>query len=348
MSESDKPLANGVLKPEQLAELRESLSQLRTEIEAHFGRRGGPSSHSTPLPRLGLLDELGRGLRSQLQKLDVGGLYSRLRRGISTYGMQDRSLEVDEFGLDSLYLEKSRVLLDFLYDRWWRVQVTGAEKLPAEGRVLLVANRSGILPYDGLMIAHAVERTHPKRHRPRFLVANWIATLPFSQPLLTRLGGVRACPENAERLLRGGHWVVTFPEGQKGALKPFRERYQLQRFARGGFVSLALRLDATVVPVAVEGAEEVHPILFHPTLPRRLLGIPVPVTPTFPLAGPLGLIPLPSQWRIRFGEPIRWEEAMRERADDALYINRTRDEIRNTVQALLDEEVHQRGGVFRD
>ncbi len=343
MSEMETSSGNGGPTSEQLAELRSSLAELRGEIEARFGEKG-QRARSSPSR---VLDELGSGLRSGLDRLGVSGLYSGLRRWVSAYGMDNRSLEVDEFGSDPLYLEKSRVLLDFLFDRWWRVEVTGAENLPARGRVLLVANRSGILPYDALMIAHAVERNHPHELRPRFLAADWIATLPFLQPLLTRLGGVRACPENAERLLRAGHWVVTFPEGQRGAVKPFRERYQLQRFARGGFVSLALRLDATVVPVAVVGAEEVHPVLLDPVLPRRLLGVPVPVTPTFPLAGPLGLIPLPSQWRIRFGEPIRWDEVPRDKADDALYVNRTRDRIRNTIQSLLEEEVHRRTGVFR-
>ena len=333
---------NGGSTPEELAELRRCLAELRSELEERFPR--GHGSRSSPSDVLG---ELGSSLRSGLDKLGVSGLYQGLRRWVSAYGMDSRSLEVDDFGADPVYLERSRVLLDFLFDRWWRVEVSGAENLPAEGRVLLVANRSGILPYDALMISHAVERNHPSQLRPRFLAADWIATLPFSQPLLTRLGGVRACPENAERLLRAGHWVVTFPEGQKGAVKPFRERYQLQRFGRGGFVSLALRLDATVVPVAVVGAEEVHPVLLDPNLPRRLLGLPLPLTPTFPLAGPLGLIPLPSRWRIRFGEPLRWDAVAREKAEDVLYINRTRDRIRNTVQLLLEEEVHRRSGVFR-
>ena len=342
MNETVTGAENGGLSREQLTELRESLAELRTEIETRFSvrRDGRESGRVRP-------DLLSRGLRAGLDKLGVSGAYSGLRRMLSAYSTDQRSLEVDEFGLDPFYLERARVLLDFLYDRWWRVKVAGAENLPAEGRVLFVANRSGVLPYDGLMIAHAVERSHPSHQRPRFLAADWIGTLPFSQPLLARLGGVRACPENAERLLRGGHWVVTFPEGQKGALKPFRERYRLQRFARGGFVSLALRLDATIVPVGVVGAEEVHPVLFHPTLPRRLLGFPLPVTPTFPLAGPLGLVPLPSQWRIRFGQPLRADDLMRGRANDALYVNQVRDEIRNTIQSLLEEEVHRRSSVFR-
>jgi 1-acyl-sn-glycerol-3-phosphate acyltransferase len=140
--------------------------------------------------------------------------------------------------------------------------------------------------------------------------------------------------------------VVSFPEGQKGALKPFRERYRLQRFGRGGVVSLAVRRGCTVVPVAVVGAEEAHPILLRPQLVERLLGLPLPITPTFPLLGPLGAIPLPSQWRIRFGAPLRFDGVAPERADDPLYTNRTREEIRGAIQTLLDEEVRRRSGVF--
>jgi len=347
VSQSAQSSANEGLKTEQVTELREALAELRGEIEARFGVPGKERADGTLERGRALLEDVGRGVQAQLERFNLKGLYTGLRRAVSTYGMQPRSLDVDPFGLDPASLGRARLLLDFLYDRWWRVQVTGAEKLPAEGRVILVANRSGVLPYDGVMVAHAVEREHPKGLRPRFLMSDWVATSPFSQPLLTRLGGVRACPENAERLLEAGEWIVNFPEGPKGALKPFRERYQLQRFGRGGFVSLALRLNATLIPVAVVGAEEVHPVLFHPNLPRRLLGIPLPVTPTFPLAGPLGLIPLPSQWFIRFGDPIRWDAADRERAEDALFINRTRDEIRNIIQGFLEEEVHRRSSVFR-
>jgi 1-acyl-sn-glycerol-3-phosphate acyltransferase len=239
-----------------------------------------------------------------------------------------------------------RGLLDFLFDRWWRVEVTGAEHLPAEPGCLYVANRSGILPYDGLMIAHAVERHGPRRERARFLVADWLVTLPFAQPALARVGGVRACQENAERLLASEHSVIAFPEGQKGALKPFRDRYKLQRFGRGGIVSLAVRRRVALVPTAVVGAEEAHPVLARPGLAERLLGVPLPITPTFPHLGPLGLVPLPSQWRIRFGPPLRFGSVPAERADDPLYVNRTREEIRGTIQSLLDEEVRRRAGVF--
>jgi 1-acyl-sn-glycerol-3-phosphate acyltransferase len=273
-------------------------------------------------------------------------LYERLREFAVVPGASDVSPEVDEFGLDTRYLRRARRLIDFLYEKWWRVETSGIEHIPDVERVLFVANRSGILPYDGMMIAHAVEHEHPSARRPRFLVADWLMTLPFSQPALARIGGVRASSENAERLLSHGQWVVAFPEGQKGAVKPFRERYRLQRFGRGGFVSLAVRQRAVVVPVAVVGAEEVHPILFQPKLPRRLLGAPMPVTPTFPLLGPAGLVPLPSRWRIRFGDPFRFDEVAPELADDPLYVNRTRETVRGAIQSLLEEEVHRRRGVF--
>ena len=331
------------LSGDELEELRSSVASLRAELDRRFGPRPA-ATEAQDSPGESWLERVGRALRGD--GVDFVRLYDELRRRFAFPLAGDISAEVDEFGLDQSYLESARGLLDFLYERWWRVVVSDMQHVPAEGRVLFVANRSGVLPYDGLMIAHAVEREHASGRRPRFLTADWLMTLPFSQPILARVGGVRACPENAERLIESGHWVVAFPEGQKGALKPFRERYRLQRFGRGGFVALALRLRAAIVPVAVVGAEEVHPILYRPRLARRLTGAPLTVTPTFPLLGPLGLIPLPSQWRIRFGEPRFFEQVDPARADDPLYINRTCEEVRGTIQSLLDREVRERRSVF--
>ncbi len=318
----------------ELLELRASVAGLRAQLEHGFGSRSqraaGPSN-----PPGGVLRRLGR----LFEELSLVELYDGLRgRLVFTTERACISESIDEFGLEPEYVERARVLLDFLYDTWWRVRTVGAKDIPDRGPVLFVANRSGVLPYDGLMIAHAVEREHPTSRRPRFLVADWLCTLPFAQPLLARLGGVRACRENADRLLASGHWVVAFPEGQRGALKPYHERYKLQRFGRGGFVSLAVRRRAVLVPVAVKGAEEVHPVLAVPSLTRQLLGFPVPLTPTFPLLGPLGLIPLPSRWRIRFGDPIRFDDVAVERQDDPLYVNRVREQVRSTIQSMLESE----------
>jgi 1-acyl-sn-glycerol-3-phosphate acyltransferase len=347
------------LPPDALHELRASVRALRDELERRFGvgeldREDSEGFAREPEPEppprvsvLGRLERVANDVLAQLQSVDVVEVYESLRERLAILpGAGDISAEVDEFGLDERYLARARRWLDWLYDSWWRVEVTGAENLPDAQRVLFVANSAGILPWDALMIAHGVERTHPSARRPRPLVSDWIATLPFSQSRLARLGAVRACAENAERLLASGHWVVAFPEGQKGALKPFRERYRLQRFARGGFVSLAVRLRAQLVPVAVVGSEEIHPILFEPRILRRLIGVPVPITPTFPLLGPLGLVPLPSHWRIRFGEPLTFDDVPLERAADPLYVNRTRERVRGAIQALLDDELPRRSSVF--
>jgi 1-acyl-sn-glycerol-3-phosphate acyltransferase len=342
--------ASGGLDPRELAELRAAVSALRAQIERRRGFRideeAAPSPDRAPRAE-SRVESLVASLSESLRDVDPLQLFDELRRRLALLGgARSRTPSVDEFGLDAEALENARALLDFLYERWWRVKLSGAERIPDEPGVLFVANRSGILPYDGLMIAHAVERSLPSRRRPRFLVADWLVTLPVFQPLLTRVGGVRACRENAERLLASGASLIAFPEGQKGALKLFRERYRLQRFGRGGFVTLALRHRAPIVPVAVVGAEEAHPVLLRPGLAERLLGMPLPITPTFPHLGPLGLIPLPSQWRIRFGDPVRLEEVPPERADDPLYTNRVREQIRNAVQSLVDKEVRNRAGVW--
>ncbi|MHC4789214.1 MAG: lysophospholipid acyltransferase family protein, partial [Planctomycetota bacterium] len=239
---------------QQIEELDAALEALRAEIRERFPP---PGEASDPEPGV-----------------DWEALLAEVRRRVSTLGMSERSGEVDEFGMDEVVLRQSQPLFDLLYDRYWRVDLDGLEHLPEQGPCLLVANRSGILPYDGLMLAHGIEREHTGGVRSRFLVADWLITLPFAQPYLARLGGVRACRENAERLLGTGHFVIAFPEGQKGAAKVFRERYRLQRFGRGGVLRVALENRVPLVPVGIVGAEEAHPILFKWHTPARMLGLP--------------------------------------------------------------------------
>jgi 1-acyl-sn-glycerol-3-phosphate acyltransferase len=278
---------------------------------------------------------------------DWVALVEDLRRRLGQLGMRERSGEVDDFGLDPETIRSARPLLDLLRRRWWRVEVVGLEHVPDDRAVLFVANHSGLLPWDGLVLAETVAEAHGERQRPRFLIADWLITLPFVQPALAKLGGVRACRENAERLLGAGLSVVAFPEGVKGAAKSFRDRYRLQRFGRGGAVRLALAADVPVVPVAIVGAEEAHPILFKVETPARLLGLPfLPVTPTFPWLGALGALPLPSKWVISFGEPLGGAPRGPEAAADDLLVARLTEELRGEVQRLVKEALRIRQGVF--
>jgi 1-acyl-sn-glycerol-3-phosphate acyltransferase len=178
------------------------------------------------------------------------------------------------------------------------------------------------------------------------LVLDMFSTMPFLQPWLRHLGEVRACPENGERLLLRDELVGVFPEGVKGIGKPFRERYRLARFGRGGFVRLALRAKAPVIPISVVGAEEIHPAFARLDFIGRPLGLPYfPLTPTFPLLGPLGVIPLPTKWWIDIGKPIEMEHGP-EIADRPMIVNEVADKVRTTLQTMIDSRLSRRGNVF--
>jgi 1-acyl-sn-glycerol-3-phosphate acyltransferase len=253
----------------------------------------------------------------------------------------------DEWGFDEEFADALLPFLDFLYDRWWRVETTGARNVPGHGRAMLVANHAGILPWDATMISLGLLREHPLPRYPRFLVLDWAFTLPYVSVAMRKLGGVVASPYNALRLLEQDELVAVFPEGVKGAGKPFRERYRLQRFGRGGFVEIALRTGAPIVPVAVVGSEEVYPKLGEAPAFARLLRLPYfPLTPTFPLLGPLGTIPLPSRWRIEFGEPIDTARFGADAAEDRSFVFELSEQVREAIQGKVYDNLVARGSAF--
>jgi len=259
---------------------------------------------------------------------------------------RNQSLELDDFGWDETAARVWEPLFDFLYRVWWRVTLTGVENVPNEGRALLVINHSGVLPWDGAMLKHGLAREHPARRKARMLALDMFTTLPFLQPWLRQMGEVRACPENGERLLERDELVAVFPEGVKGVGKNFRDRYRVARFGRGGFVRLALKTRSPIVPVSVVGAEEIYPMLFNLAFVGRPLGFPYfPVTPTFPLLGPLGLVPAPTKWWIDVGAPIDagLDPAYAERP---MIVNEVTDLVRSTIQRMIDSRLARRGNVF--
>jgi 1-acyl-sn-glycerol-3-phosphate acyltransferase len=161
------------------------------------------------------------------------------------------------------------------------------------------------------------------------------------------MGSTLACNEDAERLLTEGELVGVFPEGFKGIGKPFRERYTLQRFGRGGFVTAALRTGVPIVPCAIVGAEEIYPMIGNAKTLARLFGLPYfPITPTFPALGPLGLVPLPSKWHIAFGEPIETASYGPAAAEDPMLVFNLTDQVRETIQQSLYQLLLQRTSVF--
>ncbi|SEU39905.1 lysophospholipid acyltransferase family protein [Nonomuraea wenchangensis] len=258
----------------------------------------------------------------------------------------DGDYEVDEFGYDPELTDKIFLeLVRPLYNHWFRVETVELHNVPEEGGALVVANHSGTLPLDALMLQVAM---HDDVHRPlRLLGADLVYQLPLLSHLARKTGHTLACREDADRLLRKGELVGVFPEGFKGVGKPFSERYKLQRFGRGGFVASAIRAGVPILPTAIVGAEEIFPKIGDVKSLARLLGLPyVPITPFFPLLGPLGLVPLPSKWMIEFGEPIRTDHYEPEAADDPMVVFNVTDHVREVIQQMLNELRLRRGHAF--
>jgi 1-acyl-sn-glycerol-3-phosphate acyltransferase len=262
-------------------------------------------------------------------------------------GLRSRAEEVDEFGLDRSFDAKLKPVLDFIYRRYFRIQTEGIENVPNEGRAVVVGNHSGSIPIDGLMLRTALRTDHPARRDLRWLAEDFLFYLPFAGVFMNRAGAVRACQENAERLLSRGNLIAVFPEGVQGIRKLFRDRYRLQRFGRGGYIRLCLRTRAPLIPCAIIGGEEASPLLYRFDALADLLRIPyLPVTPTFPALGALGLVPAPTKWRIKFGEPIQFDNYGPEAADDDLLVGRLSERVRTTIQSMLENGLQKRRSVW--
>ncbi len=224
----------------------------------------------------------------------------------SAYGpAAQRAAELPDGGHDPAFLDRTAPLLEFLWSRYFRVRLLGIENVPATGAAMLVGNHSGGIPYDGALLLHGIHRDHPSHRRVRPLVANFAFRQGWMANVISRIGGVRASREIALPLLARGELIAVFPEGLRGVGKLYRERYRMARFGRGGFVRLSSEAQVPLLPVAIVGAEEIHPVIGKITSLAEPLGLPyIPITPTFPWLGPLGLLPVPTKWTIQIGAPI--------------------------------------------
>jgi len=255
---------------------------------------------------------------------------------------------VDDFGFDEEFTERIYLpLLRPLYRSWFRVEVRGIENIPSSGGALVVSNHSGTIALDSLMAQVAVHDEHPDHRHLRMLGADLVFRTPIIAEVARKTGSTLAANPDAERLLSSGELVGVWPEGFKGVGKPFSERYKLQRFGRGGFVAAALRSGAPIVPCSIVGAEEIYPIIGNLKTVARLIGAPyIPVTPTFPLLGLLGLVPLPSKWIIEFGAPVDTAALGAHAADDPMVVFDLTDQVRETIQQTLYTLLLRRRSVF--
>jgi 1-acyl-sn-glycerol-3-phosphate acyltransferase len=256
--------------------------------------------------------------------------------------------EADESGFDPEFNSSVLMPVAFaLYRRWFRVRMRGLENVPAAGPALIVANHSGVVPFDVAMLQTGVFHEHQAHRNVRMLGADLVYTVPVLASLAKMSGHTRACPQEADRLLRAGELVGVFPEGFKGIGKPFSERYHLQRFGRGGFAVTAIRAGVPIIPCAIVGAEEIYPMIGNSEPVARLLKLPYfPVTPLFPWLGPVGAIPLPSNWIIEFCEPVPTADIRADWQHHPETVTCLADKVKETIQQKLDELLVERGPAF--
>lgn len=261
----------------------------------------------------------------------------------SAYGpTAQRAAELPDGGHDPAFLERTAPLLEFLWSRYFRVRLLGVENVPASGAAMLVGNHSGGIPYDGALLLHGIHRNHPSHRRVRPLVANFAFRSGWMANIVARIGGVRASRETALPLLSAGELIAVFPEGLKGVGKLYRERYRMARFGRGGFVRLASEAQVPLLPVAIVGAEEIHPVIAKITSLAEPLGLPyIPITPTFPWLGPLGLLPVPTKWTIQIGPPIAPPAP-----GDAQETTRVAEAVRTGIDGMIADLLVQRRSII--
>lgn len=245
----------------------------------------------------------------------------------------------DPFGFHRDHLKYALYVARFLYRNYFRCEVHGVENVPAAGRVLVISNHSGQLPFDGLCIAGALLLDARPPRMVRSMVEKFVPTVPFASYLFSRWGQITGTPENCRRLLEDEEAILVFPEGAKGISKPFSKRYQLQEFGLG-FMRLALQTQTPIVPVAVIGAEEQAPAVNISTLAKLIRSPSFPVMP-FPPFVPL--LPLPTKYRLYFGEPMRFEG---DPDDDDEVLEELVRIVRNSIQSMIQVGLKERKHVF--
>jgi 1-acyl-sn-glycerol-3-phosphate acyltransferase len=299
--------------------------------------------------QIGAIVDRLRGLPGVGALLDLFGeqRMESLRGTIRALLTQDADRDVDKFGYDAQFVDRLLPLARFVHDHYFRVETTGVEHIPATGRALIVANHSGTLPFDGVMVVTTTRLNHPVGRQVRAMVENFLYHFPYLGLFMARTGAVRACQENARLLLDNDEVALVFPEGVKGIGKLYRKRYKLQRFGRGGAIRLAMATGAPIIPCSIVGAEESMPLMSKLSWLARPLGLPyMPITPTLPALGPLGLIPYPTKWFIDFGEPIDVSAETQGGGADRLAVNRLNVQVRQRIQDMIDARLEHRQSVF--
>ncbi len=252
--------------------------------------------------------------------------------------------EFDDFGMDKNYVAAfSRTLFNFLRRYYWRVEVDGLERVPREGRAILVGIHRGVMPWDGAMVLDLLAQRFGRF--PRFLMHPGLIKFPFIFNLMTKLGGIIACQENADHILERDEMLGIFPEGVSGPFRLYRDAYRLGKF-RNDFVKIALRHRAPIVPFVIVGSAETFPVMAkikwgwwkrHSQWPF------IPLTPTFPFLP----LPLPSKWHMQFLAPLQiGSQYPPEAVDDPTIVRAISQEVRGRMEETMEKILSRRKSIF--
>ncbi|MEN8041024.1 MAG: 1-acyl-sn-glycerol-3-phosphate acyltransferase [Actinomycetota bacterium] len=253
--------------------------------------------------------------------------------------------DIDSFGLDPVIAEMAWHLLNILYFDYFRVEVEGIENVPMDGAAVLVANHGGAaFPYDGAMLSLAVANEARIPRRVRVIGTEIFNMLPGVSHIYRKVGAAYAARDDARELLKRGHLLGVFPEGERGFMKPVWEAYRVGRLGRGGFAELAEEASVPIVPVAIIGSEEVHPAVMVSKRLARLIRLFFPDQRVEEIAVALNPVPLPIRWKIRFLPPFM-PSAPTHHLDALDQLERAED-VRRRIQSALDDMLSERRTAF--
>lgn len=281
-------------------------------------------------------------LLGAFRPLWVRSLAEELDERIARVPTRLNEYSFDGYGLSPEWVRQAALPMALLYKYYFRAQTFDIDRMP-EGRVLLIANHAGQLPFDAMMLSTALMMEAEPPRIARAMAEYWVSELPFVSVAAARTGALVGTPRNCKTMLEAGECVMVFPEGVRGMNKLYRDRYQLMRFGTG-FMRLALATDTPVVPVSIIGSEEQQPGIANLEKLAGLFGAPaLPITPFFPLLGPLGLFPLPVKYRIYFHAPLRFEGDPDE--EDAA-IEEKVEVVKAAIMGGFERGLRERKGVF--
>jgi 1-acyl-sn-glycerol-3-phosphate acyltransferase len=294
-----------------------------------------------PARRGGVTGTLG-DLIGGLVPLSVRDLQAQIDERLRKLPTPLNEYGYDAFGMSPEFLRRQSLPMALMYRHYFRVETHDIDRIPA-GRVLLIANHAGQLPFDASMLGMALLLEAEPPRVARGMAEFFIPRLPFVSVAAARGGALVGTPRNCISMLERGEVVMVFPEGVRGMNKEFSKRYQLQRFGLG-FMRLALETGTPILPVGIVGSEEQQPGIANLRGVAKALGLPaLPITLTFPWFGPLGMLPMPVKYRIYFGEPLDFAG---DPSDEDAVIEEKVERVKQEIHALLERGVSERTGIF--